>query len=65
MKILVFAVSLWLLSAVASAQQMPGLAAGKSAPTLQTPDQFGKEQTNASLMGRNGLVLLFFRSSDW
>jgi len=28
-------------------------------------DQFGKEQTLASLMRAKGLVLLFFRSSDW
>jgi hypothetical protein len=42
-----------------------GVAVGKSAPTFQARDQFGKEQTISSLMGRNGLVLVFFRSADW
>ena len=49
----------------ATAQDMPGIAVGKSAPTFQARDQFGKEQTISSLMGRNGLVLVFFRSADW
>ena len=49
----------------AAAQDMPGVAVGKSAPTFQARDQFGKEQTISSLMGRNGLVLVFFRSADW
>jgi hypothetical protein len=49
----------------ATAQDMPGVAVGKSAPTFQARDQFGKEQTISSLMGRNGLVLVFFRSADW
>jgi hypothetical protein len=49
----------------ATAQDIPGVAVGKSAPTFQARDQFGKEQTISSLMGRNGLVLVFFRSADW
>ena len=49
----------------ATAQEMPGVAVGKSAPTYQAREQFGKEQTISSLMGRNGLVLVFFRSADW
>lgn len=49
----------------ASSQQMPGLETGKAAPAIRARDQFGKEQTTASLMGPKGLVLLFFRSSDW
>jgi hypothetical protein len=49
----------------AATQDMPGVAVGKSAPTFQARDQFGKEQTISSLMGRNGLVLVFFRSADW
>jgi hypothetical protein len=49
----------------AAAQDMPGVAVGKSAPTFQARDQFGKEQTISSLMGRNGLLLVFFRSADW
>jgi peroxiredoxin len=46
-------------------QDMPGVPAGKLAPPFRARDQFGKEQTLSSLMGRNGLVLLFFRSADW
>ncbi|MGH9502673.1 MAG: hypothetical protein ACRD20_07480 [Terriglobales bacterium] len=48
-----------------SAQEMPGLPAGKAAPPFRARDQFAKEQTLSSLMGPNGLVLLFFRSADW
>ena len=48
-----------------AAQDMPGVRAGKLAPPFRARDQFGKEQTLSSLMGRNGLVLLFFRSADW
>jgi len=48
-----------------AAQDMPGVPAGKPAPPFRARDQFGKEQTLSSLMGPNGLVLLFFRSSDW
>jgi hypothetical protein len=59
----------WLLAlplvAAASAQVMPGVDIGKAAPALRLRDQFGREQTLASLMGARGLVLLFFRSSDW
>lgn len=42
-----------------------GLAVGQRAPTFSAPDQFGHTQTLASLRGRNGTVLLFFRSADW
>jgi hypothetical protein len=48
-----------------SSQQMPGLQTGKVAPAIHARDQFGKEQTTTSLAGPKGLVLLFFRSSDW
>lgn len=54
-----------LLVNTASSQQMPGLETGKSAPAIHARDQFGKDQTISSLMGAKGLVLLFFRSSDW
>ena len=46
-------------------QGMPGVLTGKSAPSFRARDQFGKEQTLSSLMGPNGVVLLFFRSADW
>ncbi len=48
-----------------AAQDMPGVPTGKPAPPFRARDQFAKEQTLSSLMGPNGLVLLFFRSSDW
>ncbi len=48
-----------------AAQDMTGISAGKPAPPFRTRDQFAKEQTLSSLMGPNGLVLLFFRSADW
>ena len=46
------------------AEEMPGVPAGKLAPPFRARDQFAKEQTLSSLMGPNGLVLLFFRSAD-
>src|SRR5271166_3487172 len=54
-----------LLLSASSSPPMPGLQTGKAAPAIHARDQFGKEQTIASLMGPKGLVLLFFRSSDW
>jgi hypothetical protein len=42
-----------------------GLAAGQKAPAFSARDQFGREQTLDSLKGKNGTVLLFFRSADW
>ncbi len=62
MKTLVLLVSLLVNTA---SSQMPGLETGKSAPAIHARDQFGKEQTLSSLMGAKGLVVLFFRSSDW
>jgi peroxiredoxin len=39
---------------------------GTKAPDIGTrPDQTGKPRTLGDLMGKNGLVLLFFRSADW
>ena len=42
-----------------------GLAVGQKAPAFSMPDQFGNVQTLDSLQGKNGTVLLFFRSADW
>ncbi len=60
-------VRLVLLGAALSlaAQEMPGVPAGKLAPPFQARDQSSKDHTLSSLMGPNGLVLLFFRSADW
>jgi cytochrome oxidase Cu insertion factor (SCO1/SenC/PrrC family) len=42
-----------------------GLEIGHSAPAFALPDQFGGEQSNKTLKGSKGTVLLFFRSADW
>jgi hypothetical protein len=42
-----------------------GLAVGQKAPDFSARDQFGKEQSLATLKGANGTVLLIFRSADW
>lgn len=41
------------------------IAAGTAAPPFALEDQFGRRQSNETLKGRNGTVLLFFRSADW
>jgi hypothetical protein len=42
-----------------------GLDIGQRAPAFALPDQFGHEQSNETLKGPKGTVLLFFRSADW
>jgi len=42
-----------------------GMPGGAKAPAFKLPDQSGHKRTLASLMGRRGLVLVFFRSADW
>lgn len=42
-----------------------GIPVGGAAPDFKLKDQAGREQTPASLMGKSGLVLIFFRSADW
>lgn len=42
-----------------------GLAVGQKAPAFSIRDQFGRVQSLDTLKGRNGTVLLFFRSADW
>jgi hypothetical protein len=45
--------------------QHVGIAEGQTAPAFKATDQFGHEQTNQTIAGKNGTVLLFFRSADW
>jgi thiol-disulfide isomerase/thioredoxin len=53
------------LAGAASAEDL-GPPVGLKAPDLGTrPDQTGKPRTLPDLMGKNGLVLMFFRSADW
>jgi len=61
--------------ALASGQEKPaaadsvtpaiGLEIGQRAPAFVLHDQFGQEQSNETLRGPKGTVVLFFRSADW
>ena len=42
-----------------------GLEIGQLAPVFALSAQFGHEQSNETLKGSKGTVLLFFRSADW
>jgi hypothetical protein len=55
---------------VALSAQAPDLTAlgpriGAPVPQFGAVDQFGRAQTLQTLMGRDGLMLVFFRSADW
>ena len=69
-------VSLLAIAMYAGGQQPPanyaakpaptiGLEVGSKAPAFQLRDQKGQKQSNETLKGQNGTVLLFFRSADW
>jgi cytochrome oxidase Cu insertion factor (SCO1/SenC/PrrC family) len=67
--------SLFGFFALASGQENPpatkpaepvlGLDTGSPAPAFTLSDQFGHQQSNETLKGSKGTVLLFFRSADW
>ena len=42
----------------------PGLEVGEKVPSFRLKDQFGHNQSNETLQGENGTVLLFVRSAD-
>ena len=42
-----------------------GLEIGQPAPAFALTDQCGHEQSNQTLKGAKGTVILFFRSADW
>jgi hypothetical protein len=42
-----------------------GLPVGSKAPHFALRDQFDRAQSNETLRGANGTILLFFRSADW
>src|SRR5690242_12357024 len=51
---------------VLAATEDLGPPVGIAAPDIGTPpDQTGKARAVGDLMGKNGLVLLFFRSAEW
>src|SRR6516162_5518758 len=55
-----------LLGPLANSAEHLGPAIGTTAPDIGTRlDQLGKPHRLPDLMGRNGLVLFFFRSADW
>ena len=55
-----------MLTAVAAADEWAaGLPVGTPFPTVEASDQTGVEGDFDSLKGRNGLLFLFNRSSDW
>jgi peroxiredoxin len=59
-------VSVVFFGATTSFAEDLGPAIGTKAPDIGTRlDQFGKPRQLSDLMGRNGLVLFFFRSADW
>jgi hypothetical protein len=41
-----------------------GLEVGEKAPSFRLKDQFGHNQSNETLQGTHGTVLLFVRSAD-
>ena len=47
------------------AAAIDALETGKKAPAFSLEDQFGTMQTLKTLKGKNGTILLFFRSADW
>ena len=61
----VFALMALMFVSVATAEEF-GPSVGTKAPDIGTRlDQTGKPRMMPDLMGRNGLVLMFFRSADW
>lgn len=42
-----------------------GLPTGQHAPAFSLRDQFGRDHNLDDLKGKNGTILLFFRSADW
>jgi hypothetical protein len=45
--------------------QRLGPQVGDRVPDFTLQDQGGRSRTLQSLMGRNGLMLVFYRSADW
>ena len=64
--VVAFAALISALLAVSASAEDLGPPVATKAPDIGTRlDQTGKPRTLADLMGRNGLVLMFFRSADW
>ena len=70
MRQLLFGLVLTLGVGVTFSAQAPDLTGrgsqvGVPVPEFGAIDQFGRAQTLQTLMGRDGLMLVFFRSADW
>tara|TARA_Y100001934_G_scaffold79489_1_gene98817 strand:+ start:602 stop:799 length:198 start_codon:yes stop_codon:yes gene_type:complete len=60
------ACALALLATVAAADEWaPGLPVGTPFPKVEALDQSGATRDFESLKGKNGLLYIFSRSSDW
>ena len=58
----------WLCLGLAAAHGQSiktGPAVGERVPDFSAQDQAGRQQTLKSVMGRKGVMLVFFRSADW
>jgi hypothetical protein len=69
-RLLVVAIAFCMLTTANGAAQTLDLKAlgpriGEKAQDFRGIDQFGHEQTLQSLIARDGLMLVFFRSADW
>lgn len=42
-----------------------GPPAGTQMPAFEAQDQSGRTRTLQNILGKNGAVLVFFRSADW
>ena len=50
---------------IAQAVVTTGPEIGQAVPAFSMADQTGKMQTLKSVMGRKGVLLVFYRSADW
>jgi hypothetical protein len=63
--VLVAAATVTIGAAQAPNLESVGPKVGTAVPAFGGVDQFGRSQTLESLAGRDGLMLVFFRSADW
>ena len=65
LKGIVSAAIAWTLFQAPPDVQKIGPQVGERVPGFSLTDQTGATQTLQSLVGKNGLMLVFFRSADW
>jgi hypothetical protein len=66
-RVLIEVAILWTLPMAALRGQSikTGPDVGQQVPAFSAKDQEGRNQSLKSVMGPNGVMLVFFRSSDW